>query len=210
MNINGIQGLLGQAAQQGLIDKLSNRLIGRKDTDGDGRLNMRELAGNSGTVRQEDLDKNSYPGEKEFFSVLNQTISDKMVSPGTNIGNANDFKSALGALKSNSSPPNVGKLTQEIFSKVDDNKDGLLSGQEMGGRADMFAFADENGDGSISIEETQQALHNPAEIVNSLKSYAQGQNTTLKGLIIDKFTLSEDQANKVLEFLENNSLDVVA
>jgi len=210
MNINGIPGLFGQIAQQRVVEKIGNRIIDKKNTDGDTRLSMKELAGSASAVRQGNLNGNSYLDQQELLSALSRKISDKKIGPTDGVSSVNDLKSALGALQSQSSPANVENLTKYIFAKEDDNGDGLLSRQEMSSRADMFAFVDDNGDGSISLDETRQALHNRTESVNSLKSYAQSLNTTLKDLLVDEFDLSEEEAGTVLALLQKNSLDVQA
>ncbi len=216
MNIIGASGLFGNLVKnpQGIVERVSSHIIDKKDKDGDAKLSLEELGRKAEKYQKADTDNDGYITQQEINSALNAKINAGAKKNTFSFDSLNSFKSFIGKLRTENTEakglPSAERLTNKIFDRHDDDGDGLLSSKELGDGAEIFAFADTDEDGSISKEETLEALSNRQQSVNSLKAYASSQGTTLKEMMISKLNISEEQANKVLDALERNSLNIRA
>jgi len=206
MNISGIIDVLGKIRHNPLQDlqRNSQKNSQLKETISDNAIGRRS----SQTVNH------SQNGTR--FSQLVDLIAAVSEKRNNTMGSAaveNITNSKAVGQSSQSSPqklPDAQKLTDILFERKDLNQDGLLSLQEQGDKGAMFSFVDTNKDAHISREETLQALYNRQQSLDALTAYAKNSGTTLRDLMISKLDISEEEADKILNIVQQKPLRVRA
>lgn len=213
MNINAISGYFGQMINnpQKIAQELSSRIIAKKDANGDGKLTIQELGKKEAQFQKADINNDKLLTKDELITTLTDKIHSRNQELGNSLTTLNSIKSVLGKLSSEGQGlPTAKTITEKIFERKDSDHNGLLSAEEMGHRADMFAFADTDKDGSISKDETMDALKNREQSINALSAYASNQGMSLKNLLISKLDISDKEADKILSILDRNTLEIRA
>ncbi|HIK94107.1 MAG TPA: hypothetical protein EYG03_19355, partial [Planctomycetes bacterium] len=120
------------------------QMIDRLDTNNDGKLDRRELQRTPGIARFLDRDKDGEISAREIASAKQRAR-----------GMANDKKQATPEI----TPRGQTNDVNQMFSRLDRNKDGKLTGGEVPQRlrGDAKRF-DTNNDKAISKQELQQAM----------------------------------------------------
>lgn len=147
-------GDLATAAARGLtavdVTESGRGLFGLIDTDGDGRLSVRELRVAPKLVARFDADKDRLlaPGElpRRFLATLSRGLA--------SAGFARPVGFAPGGMTGTPRPP-VGPMW---FQKMDRNRDGDVSRREFLGTDAEFRKLDADGDGLISPQEAAAAV----------------------------------------------------
>jgi Ca2+-binding EF-hand superfamily protein len=129
------------------------RLFDLLDTDGDGRLSVREERQAVSLLDRLDRDGDGFLGKDEiphsYFATFVRGPVDTTPFPGAMFVNSSPAR-----------PPGIGSTPVRgplWFRKMDRNQDGDVSRREFVGTDEPFARIDTDGDGLIRVEEAERA-----------------------------------------------------
>jgi Ca2+-binding EF-hand superfamily protein len=129
--------------------KMSEKIIDKRDTDGDGALSIEEFGFSEDKFKAADADGDGLISQDELLAQINEQLRSRIENPMI----MGDFK------------PDPGKIYQNILSKKDENGDGALNSSELNISEEMFAAIDTNKDGVIGSEEFDAYI---TEKINSM------------------------------------------
>jgi Ca2+-binding EF-hand superfamily protein len=133
------------------VSEASRGLFGLIDTDGDGRLSIRELRAMPGLVDRFDRDKDGAISPAEVPRLFQVTLTPGAFTGGFGPPGAVVVRAPGGPMPAR---PPTGPAW---FQKMDRNKDGVVSRREFLGTDEDFRRIDTNGDGLIDQQEAEAA-----------------------------------------------------
>jgi Ca2+-binding EF-hand superfamily protein len=215
--MNGISAgklLLGLSQARPIENKL-NRLISKKDANGDNALSIKELGVGEDAFSR--IDKNG-DGKADKFELIiaahnlakevnekaNQGVPVNVFDRIDKNGDGDADKVELGTSDNNRAHA-VNEGANQLLSKKDTNGDGVLNTGELGVPEKAFNRIDKNGDGQIGIGElnidarNKIAANNRAQAVNERISHLLSKKDTNGNGSLDagELGMPKDVFNKI-------------
>lgn len=214
MEVNAISGYSGVRFRGSLqtAEKLSARVIEKKDNNGDNQLNVEELGKSSSEIFQKiDSNSDNVVNQAELLTALTKRLEEKNDSSIQITVNINVIKASLGSLLANvlsqSDSDTLTGLTTEDNIAVNDNQINsnvngryinalITSGLDVGGLFNSTGILSTNSDSS-----------------NSTPLFTTNQNDTsqlLLDLLIEELNTPRQDALAILNALQSESFQTVA
>ncbi len=213
MEVNAISGYSGVRFRGSLqtAEKLSARVIEKRDSNGDNQLNVEELGKGSEIFQKIDSNSDNVVNQAELLTALTKRLEEKNDSSIQITVNINVIKASLGSLLANvlsqSDSDTLTGLTTENNIAVNDNQINsnvneryinalITSGLDVGG---LF-----NSTGILSIN---------SDSSNSTPLFTTNQNDTsqlLLDLLIEELNTPRQDALAILNALQSESFQTVA
>lgn len=169
-------GLIGRAVAEDApkIEKQPGELFKKLDTNGDGVLTASEVPKEhqklfERLLRIGDANKDGKLSREEFDGAIQKSekpVTDIDQTPGVNPG--------AGRPKRKADP-------KQIFARLDKNKDGKLTSDEVENRPRIKALFDRQGKDSMTLDELTTALQNPGKKANKKKIAKQAAKQAAAG-----------------------------
>jgi Ca2+-binding EF-hand superfamily protein len=157
-------GLIGRglAEDKAGAEKQPSELFKKLDTNGDGSLTASEVPKEhqklfERLLRIGDANKDGKLSREEFDAVIGKTEK-----PVTDIGQTPGVNPGTGKGKAKADP-------KQLFARLDKNKDGKLTSDEVESRPRIKALFDRQGKESMTVDELTTALQNPGSKPNKKK-----------------------------------------
>ena len=150
--------------------KFATDIMSSKDADKSGSLSASELGVSQDNVAEYDTDGDGQVSSSELQAALKakrEKMQASMQNQMLQDGQMGMLQASMGGMQGMDMGKMDTKMSQDIISEKDANKDGVLSAAELGVSADKLSKVDADGDGGVSESELTASLKSHRETMMS-------------------------------------------
>jgi Ca2+-binding EF-hand superfamily protein len=167
---SAMRGAMGSQNMDEMDSRIAKDIFGAKDADKSGSLSASELGISSDQLKTSDSDGDGNVSQTE----LTATLKSKREKMQSQMQNQMAQSGQMGMLQASMGQGSQGmqgmdmskmdsKMSRNIISEKDTNKDGVLSASELGVSADNLKSIDADGSGSVDESELTASLKSKRE-----------------------------------------------
>jgi hypothetical protein len=211
MSIERVGGMMWMRGMGGMerpdADEIADRMISKRDEDGDGALSTEELGKLGDKMIEADSDGDGLISRDELLSKVTERLENMMMRGPMRRAGGMMWMRGMGGMER----PDADEIADRMISKRDEDGDGALSTEELGKLGDKLVDADSDGDGLISQEELLARISEKMAEISTNQNEATYETQSASDLVsqlVSQLKLSEEETESFLEMLKDYGVDV--